>query len=204
MNQEIWALSISAASIGFIHTVLGPDHYLPFVAMSQARGWSRTRTLILTIVCGFGHVASSVVLGLLGVALGVALGRLESIESVRGDIAAWVLIAFGLVYFVWGVRRALKKKIHTHTHPHSHDKKANITPWILFTIFVLGPCEPLIPMLMYPAARENTIGMLVVAIVFSVVTITTMTASGFGSDLGCEDSAVEESWNAIHMRWPGS
>ena len=175
MNQEILALSVSAATIGFVHTVLGPDHYLPFVAMSQARGWSRLRTILLTIVCGFGHVGSSVVLGLIGVALGVALGRLEAIEAVRGDIAAWVLIAFGLVYTVWGIRRALKKKIHTHTHPHAHDQKANITPWILFTIFVLGPCEPLIPMLMYPAARENTLGMIVVAVIFSVVTITTMT-----------------------------
>lgn len=175
MNQEILALSLTAAAIGFIHTLLGPDHYLPFVAMSQARGWSRFRTISLTIICGTGHVASSVVLGLLGVTLGVAIGSLEAIESFRGDLAAWVLIAFGLFYFVWGIRRAIKKKIHTHLHPHAHGKKTNITPWILFTIFVLGPCEPLIPILMYPAARESTIGMLVVTVIFSAVTIATMT-----------------------------
>jgi len=110
MNQEILALSLTAASIGFFHTILGPDHYLPFVAMSQARGWSRLRTISLTIICGIGHVASSVVLGLLGAALGMAVSRLEAIESIRGDLAAWVLIAFGLVYFVWGIRRAIKKK----------------------------------------------------------------------------------------------
>ena len=39
---------------------------------------------------------------------------------------------------------------------------------ILFTIFVFGPCEPLIPILMYPAAKSSVAGMLLVAGVFSV------------------------------------
>lgn len=174
MSQELAALVLTAASLGFIHTVLGPDHYLPFVAMSRARNWSDFKTLSITVLCGIGHVASSVVIGLIGVALGIAVGSLESVESVRGDIAAWVLIAFGLVYMVWGIRRAVKKRLHCHTHPHSHGEKVNITPWILFTIFVLGPCEPLIPLLMYPAAQKSTSGMLLVASVFSIVTISTM------------------------------
>lgn len=177
MSQELTALVIAAASLGFIHTVLGPDHYLPFVAMSRARSWSKFKTLSITVLCGIGHVASSVVIGLIGVALGIAVGSLESVESVRGDIAAWVLIAFGLVYMIWGIRRAIKK--HLHSHHHAHGEKVNITPWILFTIFVLGPCEPLIPILMYPAAQKSTSGMLLVASVFSLVTIATMTTIVF-------------------------
>jgi nickel/cobalt exporter len=177
MNQELAALVITAASLGFIHTVLGPDHYIPFVAMSRARKWSDFKTLSITVACGVGHVASSVVIGLIGVALGIAVGSLESVESVRGDIAAWVLIGFGLVYMVWGIRRAIKRKLHSHSH--THGEKANITPWILFTIFVLGPCEPLIPILMYPAAQKSTSGMILVASVFSIVTIATMTIAVF-------------------------
>ncbi len=50
----------------------------------------------------------------------------------------------------------------------------NLTPWILFTIFVLGPCEPLIPLLMYPAAKIHTGAIVLVASVFSIITITTM------------------------------
>ena len=34
--ESILILVITAASIGFIHTVLGPDHYIPFVATSKA------------------------------------------------------------------------------------------------------------------------------------------------------------------------
>ena len=187
MDPELTALYITAASIGFVHTLLGPDHYLPFVAMSRARNWSELRTLSITALCGFGHVLSSVILGLIGVAIGSAVTSLEAIEAIRGDLAAWALIAFGLIYFAWGIRRAARKLPHKHLHrlAHEHDgndqtrPKANITPWVLFTIFVLGPCEPLIPVLMYPAAKASMSGMIFVAVVFSAVTITTMMAAVF-------------------------
>ena len=54
--------------------------------------------------------------------------------------------------------------------------KANITPWILFTIFVFGPCEPLIPLVMYPAARHDIGGVALVAAAFGLTTILTMLA----------------------------
>jgi ABC-type nickel/cobalt efflux system permease component RcnA len=204
MNQELVTLLITAASIGFFHTLFGPDHYLPFIVMAQARKWSLIKTTWITFLCGIGHVGSSVVLGMIGVAFGAALAKLEIIESFRGDLAAWALTAFGLVYFIWGMRRAVRNKTHTHFHSHGdreehshshghnkehihvHDKevKANITPWILFTVFVLGPCEPLIPILMYPAAQSSLYGLVMVTVVFSVVTIATMISIVIISSLG--------------------
>lgn len=192
MIAELNALIITAASIGFFHTIFGPDHYLPFIMMSWARKWSVTKTTLITFLCGLGHIGSSVVLGMIGVALGVAVSSLEIVESVRGNLAAWLLIAFGLMYLAWGLRRAYRKKPHvhshlfgvSHTHPHTHyaehahihDEKStpSITPWALFVIFVFGPCEPLIPILMYPAARNSLIGLVVVTCVFGAATIGTM------------------------------
>jgi hypothetical protein len=49
-----------------------------------------------------------------------------------------------------------------------------MTPWILFTIFVFGPCEPLIPILMYPALTLNLPSVMLVAAVFALFTIGTM------------------------------
>lgn len=192
MDTELVILCGTAATIGLVHTLLGPDHYLPFIVMSKARGWALRRTLLITALCGIGHVLSSVILGLLGVAFGIGLTRLEALEGFRGNIAAWLLIGFGFTYCVWGLHRAFRKRPHTHSHchadvrhahthahvtDHSHPhgvKGRSLTPWILFTIFVFGPCEPLIPILMYPAAQSSGIGMLLVAAVFSVVTIGTM------------------------------
>ena len=37
MTVDLGLLILTAASIGCIHTLLGPDHYVPFVAMGAAR-----------------------------------------------------------------------------------------------------------------------------------------------------------------------
>lgn len=194
MSPDLYLMALTAASIGFVHTIAGPDHYVPFIAMAKARNWSTNKTVWITALCGVGHVGSSVVLGLIGVSFGLAVSHFEKLEFIRGNIAGWALIAFGLVYAVWGFRRAARGKTHTHTHVHAdghshlhiHDhsddhlhvhgdaKQASLTPWVLFTIFVFGPCEPLIPLVMYPAARHSTAGMIAVTVTFAVVTIATM------------------------------
>jgi nickel/cobalt exporter len=170
IDRDIWVLAGTAASLGLVHTVVGPDHYLPFIVISRARHWTLRKTLVVSFLAGLGHILSSVVLGFLGIALGIAVSKLEGVESARGALAAWLLIGFGLAYFVWGMRRAWKDKPHTHAHlhgpagepvhshgpgavhehvhsheraehahPHGEEKKVNITPWVLFTIFVFGP-----------------------------------------------------------------
>lgn len=202
MQSEIGILAATAASIGFIHTLTGPDHYLPFIVLGRARNWTLTRTLLVTAVCGVGHVLGSVILGLVGIGLGVAVSKLEFIEGVRGDLAAWLLISFGLVYFIWGLRRAWRNKPHTHPHWHTdgtqhihnhqhHQEHAHVheapaarahevrpwrslTPWALFVVFVLGPCEPLIPILMYPAAHNSLGGLVLVTSIFAATTLATM------------------------------
>ena len=180
MNQEITILLFTAASLGFIHTVLGPDHYVPFIVMSKAGKWSKLKTIWITIISGIGHVLSSVILGFIGIGFGTALHEIVAIESSRGEIASWLMIAFGLVYFVWGMRRAIKKKGHYHLQSrqaeseHNHHKIVNLTPWIIFTIFVFGPCEVLIPLLMYPAAQQSLVGLILVTLVFGTTTILTM------------------------------
>lgn len=191
------AILLTAASLGFIHTVLGPDHYIPFVALSKARDWSKNKTALITFLCGLGHVASSVLIGLAGIAMGAAVSRLEWVEGLRGDAAGWLLLSFGLAYMVWGIKKAVKGEKHSHLHSHGagpehshghshetghahpHGERASVTPWALFIVFVFGPCEPLIPVLMYPALKNGMGLALAAAAVFSAVTIATMMASVF-------------------------
>jgi sulfite exporter TauE/SafE len=203
MTHELLVLLLTAASIAFIHTILGPDHYLPFIVMSRAGKWSQLKTIWITILCGIGHVGSSVVLGFVGIAFGVAFMHLQWVESFRGNIAGWGLIAFGVAYFAWGVRNAIRNRPHHHLHVHSdgtfhthghthheehthvhHAEQPSMTPWILFTVFVFGPCEPLIPIVMYPAARNNYWGVAIVTLVFGVITIATMLAIVMASSFG--------------------
>ena len=81
MNNEILILTITAATLGFVHTLFGPDHYLPFIVMSKAKNWTNTKTIWITTLCGLGHVASSVILGGIGIGFGIGLHKLEFFES---------------------------------------------------------------------------------------------------------------------------
>lgn len=199
-------LSVAAAT-GAIHTLMGPDHYIPFIAMARAGGWSLGKTLAITLACGIGHVAGSILLGAVGLAAGWAVGGLEAFESSRGTVAGWLLLGFGLAYTAWGLRCAWRNRPHTHwhvhgdgmVHCHGHDHHgdhahvhaagasqtgagqpvpaATLTPWVLFTIFIFGPCEVLIPQLMYPAALGSVWGVVAVTGVFAVATLACMTAA---------------------------
>lgn len=212
---DLAVLAFGAASIGVVHTLLGPDHYLPFVALARTRRWSTAKTMVVTAACGMGHVLSSVAIGAIGIAAGTALDVLVNVESVRGSIAAWLLLVVGVAYMAWGVRRARRASAHAHLHvhadgtlhTHAHDHKlaphahvggarlgpsaaltfeplpaprehpvVSATPWALFLVFVLGPCEPLIPVLMYPAAHASWVAIGVVCVVFATATIATMLA----------------------------
>jgi nickel/cobalt exporter len=203
MNTSIALLSFTAISIGFVHTILGPDHYLPFIVLSQAKKWSHRKTMIITFICGIGHVLSSVILGLIGIAIGISVTKLTAVESFRGNVAAWLFVAFGFVYMVISVRNLVKKRKHSHSHFHfdgekhfhEHDHQNShthihqedtikTTPWVLFLIFVFGPCEPLIPLIMYPAAEHNLHGAVIVALLFSITTVVTMMGIVLAFNLG--------------------
>ncbi len=194
-------LLLTAVGVAFFHTVLGPDHYLPFVGMARAFRWSRARLLAITLICGLGHVLSSVVLGVVGIVFGWGLSHLSIVESVRGRVAAYSLLVFGLIYLAWGVKRALRHhphehlhlhddgSVHLHTHNHEgahlhlHGLKERVTKsptlWMLFSVFLLGPCEPLIPLLMYPAVQRSWITVALVSAAFGITTLVTMAAVTF-------------------------
>ena len=205
MTIDTLILTATAFLVGIGHTLLGPDHYLPFVAMSEASNWTYRKTFTVTAICGAGHIAGSVILGSLGLAFGTIAMQVEFIEALRGDIAAWLLLGFGFAYLSWGVVRAYRNVPHTHlhrhadgtmhTHHHTHqgehmhvhstdDSSASKTstfqgiPWILFVIFVLGPCEPLVPLLMSAAIVVTTVDRVFVVtsvvIAFGMANIATM------------------------------
>jgi len=203
MSQELSILALSAATIAFFHTLLGPDHYLPFIAMARAQGWSLARTATITALCGAGHILGSILLGAAGIALGLATSFFEPLDEIRGSLAAWAFMSFGLVYMAWGLRQARRIEPHSHAHPHldghvhahrhthggehvhvHEDGARRMTPWVVFVIFVLGPCEPMIPVIMYPAVKGNYLDLIVVTAIFGAVTTLSMLAVVLGTSLG--------------------
>jgi nickel/cobalt transporter (NicO) family protein len=161
-------LLISSASVAFFHA-LAPDHWLPFVALARSSNWKMRRLGFISTLAGIGHVASSLLLGLVGLWAGLMVHRVEGMETWRGGVAIWLLIGFGAAYALWGFKHA------QHPHPHLSVQDAVKTyakrrVWMLIAILVFGPCEPLIP-LMFLAYKEGIGAVVAVATLFSVVTI---------------------------------
>jgi len=207
-------LLLAAVTVASLHTVTGPDHYVPFIALSKSRGWSLAKTLGWTLVCGCGHVWSSVLLGLGGAAIGWSLSKVKWLENVRGGLAGWAMLGFGLIYGIWGLVRARQNRRHKHfdmdvdgnvfVFEHRHGEfvrpqdRHKVTPWVLFIVFVLGPCEPMIPLLYFPAARASWTGMLLLIIVYTFFTLVTMTAMVVSGYYGLAFLQMEKLERYVH------
>lgn len=178
MPETTLAVLLGAAVVdAVLHTLAGPDHYLPFVMIARSRGYGMWRALAWTFVCGIGHVGSALLIALLFVYASNALseGEMNWLNENRGNLAAWTLMGFGAAYLLYSLRRSW---LHRH-HEHEHGREIaalggkRVTPWIIFIIFVLGPCEALLPLLA-PAAVLGEFCVLAVTLVFSFCTIVTM------------------------------
>ncbi len=172
MINETLVIAGSAASIGFVHTILGPDHYLPLVAMAKTNGWSAPKTASYAAICGISHLLGTILVGFLVFLLGLAFFNLETVQSLRGDFAGWFLLLFGSIYFGWGMKWALREG-----RLADQSKKANFarcTPFALFLFFILGPCEPLIPLMSLGSDSTELFSSLLVVTAFCGATILTM------------------------------
>jgi sulfite exporter TauE/SafE len=214
MTGEMTTLILTAITVSFLHTLTGPDHYLPFIALSKARQWSYGKTIGWTVACGIGHVLSSVVIGLGGVAVGWSLSSLGWLEGIRGGLAAWCMFVAGIIYLAYAWRQLRRNRLHKHfeedennlyVYEHRHAgapisvEKHKVTPWVMFIIFLLGPCEPLIPLLSFPAAQQSIAGIATLIIVFSAFTLATMVALVTAGYFGLGLLAVNKMEKYMHV-----
>ena len=182
MHSSIWVLLLSTASVAFFHA-LAPDHWMPFAAIGKAQKWSKFRLLWVTFISGLGHVGISVVFSIIGILLGFSLSNLKSIEGHRGEIVLWLLIGFGIAYMIWGLKKA---KDHHHLHIDEEKLKAKtVAVWTMFAIIILGPCEPLVP-LVFLGYNYGFMGVIAVSIIFSVITIIMMLLQSFLAFMGIQ------------------
>jgi len=189
-GATITILLFSACTIALVHT-LAPDHWIPFVSLGRARGWSTAKVLGITAIAGVAHIGSSVAIGAVGMAFGFSLTGLEGIESGRGEIAGLLLIGFGLAYAVWGL-----KNMRAHRHK-TIDPSKSTAIWGLIIIFILGPCEPLIP-LMFVAATHSWGVVVIVTAVFALITIVMMLAQTWIVYIGIDILGVTKKLNHHH------
>lgn len=128
-------LPLAAAGfvVAFLHAAL-PTHWLPFVLVARARGWSRARTLAVAAFAGLGHVACTVLLGAGVLAAGMV-------------VAPW--LGHGLHWIAGGLLVALGLwQLMGHAHggePRRYRSDAAAVAG-LFLLLAISPCEAFLPL----------------------------------------------------------
>ncbi|MGB8224575.1 MAG: hypothetical protein WCF10_18420 [Polyangiales bacterium] len=166
------SLALAAITVGSLHS-LAPDHWVPIAAVARARNWSRGGAARVAFLCGFGHVTVSVLLGLLALLFGEQV--LRSFGERMASLAGLLLIGFGVVYALWGMRGAMAHRLHGHHHhhyDHVHDpSRASI--WSLFLIYCADPCIAVVPIL-FAAAPLSTGEQISIVVAYEVATVGAM------------------------------
>ena len=159
------ALVAGAATVGCLHT-LAPDHWMPFAALGRANRWPVRRLVSTTMLCGLGHVTVSAILSLVAAYAGVQM--FERIGARLAEQATLLLIAFGALYLMWGLRRSFSGHHHRHWH-------GPLTAGSLFVIFSLDICVALMP-LVFAALTKGAAAVAAVILTYELATIGTMVA----------------------------
>jgi ABC-type nickel/cobalt efflux system permease component RcnA len=184
-------LFVTAAATAAFHTLI-PDHWLPFVLVGRARGWTAGTTALVSGFSAVVHTALSVVLGIGALALGVGAARVvgQRLERASGIL----LVVFGAAYAVWAWRKgghfhpggALLHRHEAqplcdgqegpdnaeHLHYHADDRwiRAGKGALSLALIVGLNPCVLVLPIMVAGAAQ----GAAVVALVTGAYCLTTV------------------------------
>lgn len=167
-------LTVAAMTVGSLHS-LAPDHWVPFAVLARAQRWSAAKTARVTFFCGFGHVTVSVLLGLLGLVFGREM--FEAFGRRMESFAGVLLVAFGLVYAVWGLRSRAGRHIHGHSHLHYDHvhQPDSMTVRGLFLLFCADPCIAVVPVL-FAAAPLGVAHTIFLVALYELATIVTMVA----------------------------
>ena len=97
-DATTYALLTTATTTALLHTLI-PDHWLPFVLIGRARGWSVSTVAFVSGLAGTIHVVLSVLLGIAAVWIG--LTAMEAVGETLERAGGILLIVFGLGYAGW-------------------------------------------------------------------------------------------------------
>lgn len=96
--------SIAAAGFGvaLVHVAI-PTHWLPFVLVGRAQGWTLARVMTAATAAAVGHIATTSIVGVLILLAGRFME--QWIEGVPHYAAAALLLGFGLFYLARAFQR---------------------------------------------------------------------------------------------------
>lgn len=168
----MYQIVIGSLILSTIHALI-PNHWLPLIAVGKMEKWTQNQTLWATIITGFAHTLSTIIIGIIVGLIGYKLSSSYSVIS--ETIAPSILIGLGIIYVILDFR----------SHNHHHDIK-DVVPdmgqkksrWVailtsLSIAMFLTPCIE-IEAYYFEASSIGWIGIFIVSAVYLIITLLIM------------------------------
>jgi ABC-type nickel/cobalt efflux system permease component RcnA len=172
-----WILIGAVGTVGVLHTLV-PDHWVPITLIARSEGWSLRQTVRAALIAGGGHTVSTLLIGLLVWAAGVAFAmRFGTLVS---TVSSAALIAFGLWICVSSLREVAADNQPRHDHGnHEHEPHRSRRTGLLL---ILGSSPMVEGLPAFFAAGRYGIGLIAaMAVVFAIATMATYVVLCVGS-----------------------
>lgn len=167
----MWQVFIGSLILSVIHALI-PNHWIPLIAISKTEKWTNKETLFATLVTGFSHTLSTIIIGIIVGFIGIKLS--ESYSYITRIAAPIVLILIGVIYCLLD----LKSSHHHHHHEIDNQKLKNrrsnlaIITSLSIAMF-LTPCIE-IEAYYFQAGTIGWIGIFIVSLVYLLITLFVM------------------------------
>jgi putative Mn2+ efflux pump MntP len=96
------SFAVAGFGVALVHVAI-PTHWLPFVLVGRAQGWTLSRVMTAAAAAAVGHIATTSVVGVLILVAGRFME--QWIQGVLHYAAAALLLGFGLFYLARAFQR---------------------------------------------------------------------------------------------------
>ena len=170
----MYQIFIGSLLLSLIHALI-PNHWLPLIAVGKTEKWTQNQTLWATVITGFAHTLSTILIGIVVGLIGYKLS--EGYTAISETIAPLILIGLGTVYVILDLR--------SHHHHHHHETIPAVTGpgqsrsrWVailtsLSVAMFLTPCIE-IEAYYFQAGTIGWTGIFIVSAVYLLTTLLVM------------------------------
>jgi len=167
----MWQLFLGSMLLGLIHPLF-PNHWIPLIAISKTEKWTNKETIFATLITGFSHTLSTIIIGIIVGFVGIKLS--ESYSYITRIAAPLILVIIGVIYLILDFRSSR----HHHHFEIDNDtlKNRKSKTAIIFSLCIglfFSPCIE-IEAYYFQAAIQGWIGILLVSLVYLIMTLTIM------------------------------
>lgn len=168
----MWQIFIGSLVLSLIHAAI-PNHWIPLIAIGKTEKWSLKETMSATIITGFAHTLSTILIGIVVGLIGITLSASYSLIMIY--IAPSILITIGIIYVILNQRGHVD---HHHTETETTISKNNSKSRIailssLSLAMFLTPCIE-IEAYYFQAGIAGWKGIIIVSIVYTITTVILM------------------------------